>query len=57
MRAPAGWRCVSNRRLRFDTPLSDEYAFANRARERLIGVSIVNLAPAVHALATGQDTV
>jgi Xaa-Pro aminopeptidase len=35
---------------RFDTPLSDEYAFASRARERLIGVSIVNLAPAIHAL-------
>jgi Xaa-Pro aminopeptidase len=35
---------------RFDAPLSDEYAFASRARERLIGVSIVNLAPAVHAL-------
>jgi Xaa-Pro aminopeptidase len=34
----------------FAAPLSDEYAFANRARERLIGVSIVNLAPAVHAL-------
>jgi Xaa-Pro aminopeptidase len=31
-------------------PLTDEYAFANRARERLIGVSIVNLSPAVHAL-------
>ena len=35
---------------RFDTPLTEEYAFASRARERLIGVSIVNLAPAVHAL-------
>ena len=35
---------------RFDTPVSAEYAFASRARERLIGVSIVNLAPAVHAL-------
>ena len=35
---------------RFDGPLSDEYAFASRARERLIGVSIVNLAPAIHAL-------
>ena len=31
-------------------PLTDEYVFANRARERLIGVSIVNLSPAVHAL-------
>jgi Xaa-Pro aminopeptidase len=31
-------------------PLTDEYVFANRARERLIGVSITNLAPAVHAL-------
>jgi Xaa-Pro aminopeptidase len=31
-------------------PLSDEYAFANRARERLVGARIVNLAPAVHAL-------
>ena len=35
---------------RFDAPLSDEYAFANRARERLIGVSIFNVTPAVHAL-------
>jgi Xaa-Pro aminopeptidase len=35
---------------RLDMPLSDEYAFASRARERLIGVSIVNLAPAIHAL-------
>ena len=35
---------------RFDTPLADEYEFASKARERLIGVSIVNLAPAVHAL-------
>jgi Xaa-Pro aminopeptidase len=35
---------------RFDAPLSAEYAFASQARERLIGVSIVNLAPAVHAL-------
>ena len=35
---------------RFDAPLRDEYAFASRARERLIGVSIVNLTPAVHAL-------
>lgn len=35
---------------RLDAPLSDEYAFASRARERFIGVSIVNLAPAVHAL-------
>ena len=31
-------------------PLTEEYVFANRARERLIGVSIVNLAPAVHGL-------
>jgi Xaa-Pro aminopeptidase len=31
-------------------PLTDEYVFANRARERLIGVSLVNLAPAVHGL-------
>lgn len=34
----------------FDAPLSDEYVFANRARERLIGVSIVNVTAAVHAL-------
>jgi Xaa-Pro aminopeptidase len=33
-----------------DAPLRDEYAFASRARERFIGVSVVNLAPAVHAL-------
>ena len=31
-------------------PLSDEYAFANRARERLLGARVVNVAPAVHAL-------
>ena len=31
-------------------PLSDEYAFANRARERLVGARVVNPAPAVHAL-------
>ena len=31
-------------------PLSDEYAFANRVRERLLGARIVNLAPHVHAL-------
>jgi Xaa-Pro aminopeptidase len=31
-------------------PLTDEYVFANRARERLLGASVVNLAPAVHAL-------
>ena len=49
-RAPAGWRCDSNRRRGSTRRSSDEYAFANRARERLIGVSIVNLAPAVHAL-------
>jgi Xaa-Pro aminopeptidase len=35
---------------RFDAPLSDEYLFANRARERLIGVSIVNVTRALHAL-------
>jgi Xaa-Pro aminopeptidase len=35
---------------RLNAPLSDEYAFASRARERFIGVSVVNLAPAVHAL-------
>lgn len=31
-------------------PLTDEYAFANRARERLLGARIVNLAPQVHGL-------
>jgi Xaa-Pro aminopeptidase len=31
-------------------PLTEELAFANRARERLIGVAIVNLAPALHGL-------
>ncbi len=31
-------------------PLTDEYVFANRARERLVGASIMNLAPAVHSL-------
>jgi Xaa-Pro aminopeptidase len=31
-------------------PLSDEYAFANRARERLLGARIINLAPHVHGL-------
>jgi len=31
-------------------PLRDEYAFANRIRERLVGARIVNLAPHVHAL-------
>ena len=31
-------------------PLTDEYIFANRARERLVGASIMNLAPAVHGL-------
>jgi Xaa-Pro aminopeptidase len=31
-------------------PLTEEYVFANRARERLIGVSIFNLAPALHGL-------
>ena len=29
---------------------SDEYAFANRVRERLIGARIINLAPHVHGL-------
>ena len=42
--------------LRLESPpsmnesLSDEYAFASRARERLIGARVVNVAPAVHAL-------
>jgi len=31
-------------------PLTEEYLFANRARERLLGVSIFNLAPALHGL-------
>ena len=31
-------------------PLTDEYSFANRVRERLIGARIMNLAPHVHAL-------
>ncbi len=31
-------------------PLSDEYAFANRARERLVGARVVNLAPQLHGL-------
>jgi Xaa-Pro aminopeptidase len=31
-------------------PLTEEYAFANRVRERLLGARIVNLAPHVHAL-------
>jgi len=31
-------------------PLTEEYVFANRARERLLGATIVNLAPMVHAL-------
>jgi Xaa-Pro aminopeptidase len=31
-------------------PLNDEYAFANRVRERLLGGRIMNLAPHVHAL-------
>ena len=31
-------------------PLSDEYAFANRVRERLLGARIINLAPHVHGL-------
>lgn len=35
---------------RFDEPVSEEYAFASRARERLVTMSIVNLRPALHAL-------
>ena len=35
---------------RMSDPLTDEYAFANRVRERLVGARIVNLAPHVHAL-------
>lgn len=31
-------------------PLGDEYSFANRVRERLLGARIVNLAPHVHGL-------
>lgn len=31
-------------------PLSEEFAFANRVRERLLGARIVNLAPHVHGL-------
>ena len=31
-------------------PLTDEYAFANKVRERLLGARIMNLAPQVHAL-------
>jgi len=31
-------------------PLTEEYAFANRARERLVGARIVNLSPLVHGL-------
>ena len=31
-------------------PLSDEYAFANRVRERLLGARVINLAPHVHGL-------
>ena len=31
-------------------PLSGEFAFANRVRERLLGARIINLAPHVHAL-------
>ena len=31
-------------------PLSDEYAFANRVRERLLGARIINLAPQLHGL-------
>lgn len=35
---------------RFDQPVSEEYAFASRARERLVNMSIVNLRAALHAL-------
>ena len=31
-------------------PLADEFAFANRVRERLLGARIINLAPHVHGL-------
>ena len=31
-------------------PLGDEFAFANRVRERLIGARLINLAPLVHGL-------
>lgn len=31
-------------------PLTDEYAFANKVRERLVGARIMNLAPHVHGL-------
>jgi len=31
-------------------PLGDEYAFANRVRERLLGARIINLAPQLHGL-------
>ena len=31
-------------------PLTEEYVFANRARERLLDVSVFNLAPALHGL-------
>ena len=31
-------------------PLSDEFAFANRARERVLGARIINLAPQLHGL-------
>ena len=31
-------------------PLSDEYVFANRVRERLLGARIINLAPQLHGL-------
>ena len=31
-------------------PLNDEYMFANRVRERLIGARVINLAPHVHGL-------
>jgi Xaa-Pro aminopeptidase len=35
---------------RMSEPLTDEFAFANRVRERLLGGRIINLAPHVHAL-------
>ena len=31
-------------------PLSEEFAFANRVRERLVGARIINVAPPLHAL-------
>jgi Xaa-Pro aminopeptidase len=35
---------------RISEPLNEEYAFANRVRERVVGARIVDLAPHVHAL-------